>query len=243
MERTKYILTILLIFFLSAHLKAGYKEQIYQAYINNNVSKWKNVIDQMNKRDNKTNEFILEMVNYMYGYIAICIGKDMDEQAEKYLDMAEDYVDILEDRAYNLSMVNSYKSAFYGYRIGLNVLKAPFIGGKSVDAAERAIEIDKNNPYGYIQYGNSLFFRPEAFGGSKTDAIRYYKKAQLLMESQSYAITNDWNYLNLLTIIGKAYEDISDYQMAKAYYEKIKKIEPGFLWVNNELYPELIKKM
>jgi len=30
---------------------------------------------------------------------------------------------------------------------------------------------------------------------------------------------------------------------AKKYYEKILKIEPEFLWVKNELYPQLLKKI
>ena len=56
-------------------------------------------------------------------------------------------------------------------------------------------------------------------------------------------ISKNWNYINLLTIIAQSYALIKDYEKAKLYYEKILVIEPGFNWVKNELYPEMIKKM
>ena len=36
---------------------------------------------------------------------------------------------------------------------------------------------------------------------------------------------------------------VANLEEAKAYYEKALKAEPRFLWVKNELYPELIRKM
>ena len=206
------------------------------------MPKWKNVIDIMNIEKNKSNDFLFELINYQYGYVAWCIGNDKDEFAEFYLNLAERNLSILEKRAYKLYLINSYKSAFYGYRIGLNILKAPFIGPKSIDCAKLAIKLNKDDPYGYIQYGNSQYYMPAAFGGSKTVALDYYKKAETLMEFNTGEIKDDWNYISLLTIIAKAYTDLQNYKTAKMYYEKILKIEPNFLWVKNELYPELLKK-
>ncbi len=243
MERTKYILIPFILFFSFNNLMANYKVNIYKAYISNDMGKWKNTIDRMNMEINKTNDFILELVNYQYGYIAWCIGNDKNNEGEKYLELAEKNIQLLEKKSFKLSYVNSYKSAFYGFRIGLNVLKAPFIGPKSIDCAELAIKLDKTNPYGYIQYGNSQYYMPAAFGGSKKTAIEYYLEAEKLMAIKANEIKEDWNYLNLLTIIGKAYDDIGNYKVAKLYYEKILKIEPDFLWVKNELYPNIKKKI
>ena len=84
---------------------------------------------------------------------------------------------------------------------------------------------------------------PESFGGSKSAAIDNYLTAQKLMESKPEELKEDWNYLGLLVIIGKAYLETGNNAAAKSYFEKILKIEPGFTWVRDELYPQLLKTM
>lgn len=243
MERSKYILTLLILLFSMANVNAAYKSAIYKAYISNNMSQWKLVIDEMNQQKTKDNDFLFELVNYQYGYIGWCIDTDNDDQAEEYLTLAEANIEILEKQSYKLSLVNAYKSAFYGFRIGLNVFKAPFIGPKSVACAESAMKLDDKNPYGFIQYGNSQFYMPSAFGGSKTVALAYFTKARLLMETDEDQMKEDWNYLTLLSMIAKAHTELKDYAAAKDCYEKILRIEPNISWVKNELYPELLNKI
>jgi tetratricopeptide (TPR) repeat protein len=242
MERSKYFIVFFLIM-VTINLRASYKTDIYSSYITNNMTKWKAVIDDMNGQKNKDNDFIMELINYQYGYIAWCIGNDKNDLAEQYLTLAENQLALLEKKAYKLYLVNSYKAAFYGYRIGLNKLKAPFLGPKSINCAELSMKLDKNNPYGYIQYGNAQYHMPAVFGGSKVVALEYFNKAQSLMELSKDELKFDWNYLSLLTNIAMANSAIGNYNKAKAYYEKILKLEPNFLWVKNELYPELLKKI
>jgi len=243
MERAKYfIISILCVCWFSS-IKADNKTEIYNAYLSNNMVKWKTIIDKMNLEKKKSNDFILELINYQYGYIAWCIGNKKEDDAETYLELAEKNVEYLEKQSYKLSYINSYKSALYGFELGLAWYKAPFIGPKSVDCAEKAMKLDKANPYGFLQYANAQYYMPETFGGSKTVAIDYYKKAQILMEKNSDDIISDWNYLSLLTIIANAYTETKKYTLAKEYYDKILKIEPEFLWVKNELYPVILKKI
>jgi tetratricopeptide (TPR) repeat protein len=204
---------------------------------------WKKTIDEMQHQKSKTNDFKLELLNYQYGYIGWCIGNKKSELAEVYINLGEKNIQHLEKTDGYNSLVNSYKSAFYGYRIGLNKLKAPFIGPKSVECAKQAIKLDANNPYGYIQYANSQFYMPAVFGGSKKIALDYYTKAKILMERNQSKIIQDWNYLSLLTMIAKSYSELKDFNNAKLYCEKILKVEPNFLWVKNELYPELLKNI
>ncbi|MFN8255987.1 MAG: hypothetical protein U0W24_09890 [Bacteroidales bacterium] len=243
MERSKYFVVIVLLFLIVLNVKASYKSDIYQAYISNNMTKWKSVIDEMNLQQNKSNEFVMELLNYQYGYIAWCIGNKKNKIAEEYMKLGEKNIEILEKSNYKISYVNSYKSAFYGYRIGLNKVQAPFIGPKSVDCSELAMKQDDKNPYGFIQYGNSQFYMPAMFGGSKKVAVEYYEKAEKLMEANPEQIKDDWNYLSLLATIAQAYTELKFYKTAKIYYEKILRIEPEFGWVKNELYPELLKKI
>ncbi len=224
-------------------IKATYKSDIYNAYISNNMSKWKNVIDEMNLQPTKSNDFVLELLNYQYGYIAWCVGNKKEKLAKEYLELGDKNIQLLEKNAYKLYLVNAYKSAFYGFKIGLNKFQAPFLGPKSVDCAKLAMQQNEKEPFGFVQYGNGQYHMPPVFGGSKKVAAEYYEKAKNLMELDPTQIKEDWNYLSLLTMIGKSYTELKYYKTAKMYYEKILKIEPNFLWVKNELYPELLKKI
>ena len=239
MERQKYLVILILFIFSGLGAMATYKTEIYKAYISNNMNEWKKVMDRMNLETKRDNDFLLELLNYQYGYIGWCVGNKENEQAKKYLSLAEKNIEILEKQSFELSILNAYKSAFYGYRVGLNKLQAPFIGPKSVESAKKAIELDKNNPYGYIQIGNSEFYMPSVFGGSKTVALENFKKAENLMERNPEKIKNDWNYLSLLAMIVMSCKELKQYELAKYYCEKALKTEPEFLWVKLDLYPEI----
>jgi tetratricopeptide (TPR) repeat protein len=243
MERTKYKIIFFFLICFIAPLKGNYKTEIYSAYINNNIPLWKSVIDEMSRKNNKDPEFLAELLSYQYGYIAWCIGNKKNEEAKKYLGPAEKNTYLLPNTDHYQSVANAYRAAFYGYHIGLNILYATFYGFKSNDCAKAAMKLDKDNPIGYIQYANMQFYMPSVFGGSKTEAIKYYLMAEEIMEKNKEEISKNWNYINLLTIIAQSYALIKDYEKAKLYYEKILIIEPGFNWVKNELYPEMIKKM
>jgi tetratricopeptide (TPR) repeat protein len=206
------------------------------------MNTWKKTIDMMHLVQVRSDEFIFELLNYQYGYIGWCLGTKNKVEAEKYTEMAWENLKVLEKRSFHASSLNAYKSALYGFNIGLNVMKAPFLGPKSVSCAETAIRQDKNNPYGYIQYANALYHMPATFGGSKKLAIENYQKAERLMEANATGIRHDWNYISLLLAIGKAYDETGAYKWARYYYEKILRIEPGFIWVKSELYPNILKK-
>jgi tetratricopeptide (TPR) repeat protein len=205
------------------------------------MHRWKSIIDEMENSINKTQKLLSELVNYQYGYIGYCLGEEKIDEAEKYLELAEDNLEELQKAGVESSLVSAYKSAFYGYHIGLKKMKAPFLGPKSIKFSKLAMEQNPENPMGYIQYGNSQFYMPPVFGGSKQEAVDHFIKAEQLMEKGD--IKNDWNYLSLLALIGQSYTIMENYKKAKEYYEKALNIEPNFLWVKKELMPKLIKKM
>jgi hypothetical protein len=243
MERAKYTLILLLIFIVQIDINANYSSEIYLFYDFNKMKEWKALIDQLESIKDKPNSLILELVNYQYGYIGWCVGNKKSEEAEIYLALAEKNIEYLEDEQYNLSMVNAYKSAFYGLRIGLDVWLAPFLGHKSSDCAKLAIELDANNPFGFIQLANIQNYMPSIFGGSKSDALKYYLKAKELMEKNPGFIKEEWNYISLLTSIGKVYWDMNDLQTTKLYFEKIMQITSQYDWVKKEMYPQLLKEI
>ena len=242
MERSKrFIIMTLLLAVCFFKLSAQYKKDIYTCYINSNMDAWKMVIDELELKDNKSDALLLELINYQYGYIGYCLENDDKKQAKVYLKLAENNLERLEKSSFNPSSIHAYKSAFYGFSIGINRLKAPFVGPKSISEAEKAMELNPSNPLGFIQYGNAQFYMPPLFGGSKTEAVKYYKQAQTIMESNTLLVKYDWNYLNLLVNMAKSYTEMKEYDKADAYYQLILKVEPNFLIVKNELYPTFIK--
>lgn len=242
MKGIKYYIIILLVF--SATIaKGSYKSRIYQAYINDNMYQWQKVIDEMEAKPSKSNEFVLELVNYQYGYIGYCLGTGKEDSAEKYLELAEDNVEYLIDESYALSMTYAYQSAFYGYKIALNNFKATFLGPKSKKYALSAIQHNNRNPLAYIQEGNILFYTPITFGGSKSEAVKNYQKALGLMEENQKELVNDWNYLNILMLVADAYIALEKYDQAEYYYKKILLTEPDFLYVKHKVYPEFLRKL
>lgn len=243
MERTNYRLIFLFFILFSAEAKASFRSDIYYAYINNKMDLWKNVIDRMDAIKGKNNSMILELVNYQYGYIGYCIGYNNKYEAKKYLDLAMKNIDFLEKQKFTPSITDAYKSAFYSFRMSLNKILAPVIGPKCIESARSSVELDKTNYFGYVQLGNIEFYVPVAFGGSKKEALEYFIKAQELIEKNPENKNENWNYLSLLVIIGQSYYYLNDYPSARGIYEKILDMEPGFLYVKNELYPQLLKKM
>jgi len=244
MERTKYRLILILLLLQGfLQIKAGFRSEIYYAYVHNRMDIWKDAIDLMDSAEAKTNELLLELVNYQYGYIGYCIGYKKRDDAKKYLELAERNIEVLKRSKFSPSLINAYKCAFYGFRIGLNKLSAPINGLKSIEHARSALALDKENYFAYIQYGNIQFYMPAAFGGSKKEGIEYFLKAKQILEKNPFDLTENWNYLSLLLIIGQSYSYIDDLNSAKSVYEYILKLEPDFLYVKNELYPRLLKKM
>jgi tetratricopeptide (TPR) repeat protein len=182
-------------------------------------------------------------LNYQYGYIGYCIGYNQKEDAKKYLNLAFENIELLEKKEFSLSTINAYKSAFYSYKLSLNKVLNPMLGIKSIESARLAVELDDENYFGYVQLGNIQFYIPSTFGGSKKEALEYFLKAKELIERNPQDLTENWNYLSLLVIIGQSYSHLNDYASAKQVFENILRLEPDFLYVKNELYPGLIKKM
>ncbi len=243
-KKNKLILTIILLAGVITHLSAaGERQEIYSAYVNNRMEVWKKVIDAMEAHKPSDNKRLAELVNYQYGYIGYCLGFKLRDEARKYLTLAEKNVDVLESMRHDMSEVNAYRCAFYGFRIGLNKLSAPVNGLKSIDHARKALELGPDNYFAYVQYGNIQFYMPSTFGGSKQEGIEYFLKARQMMEKDRTHLKENWNYLSLLVIIGQSYTYTGELESARKVYDEILRIEPRFLYVKDELLPDLLKKM
>lgn len=235
--RRNVLLALLLVLNIGFLQALSYKERVYQAYISNRMQDWRKVIDSMSVDvfSSKSDELRIELLNYQYGYVGWCIGNDRDNEAESIINSSDSIIEILEERKYNLSVLNSYKAAFYRYKIGLAPYMAPFYGKRSLDCANKSIELDENNPLGNQQIGNAYFYMPSFLGGSKSVAIDNYEKAKRLMENDTLNIKSDWNYLGVVVNIAQAYEEVGQKEKAITLLKSILKTEPNFLWAKEEL--------
>ena len=244
MERTKHrVIILLLLIMIGSELNASFKSEIYRAYVTSKMDLWKSVIDRMNDIPDKSNELILELVNYQYGYIGYCLGFDKKTEAKKYLELARKNIDILKKHNYRLSMLYAYNAAFCGFKMGINILSVPHNGFRSYEYVKKALELDSENYLGYVQYGNIEFYMPKTFGGSKQEGLGYYIRAKEILEKNKDGLKDDWNYMAVLLVIGQSYTYLDDFISAKAVYDYILRLEPNFTYVRDELYPELMKKM
>lgn len=238
-KRKVLLIFVLLFASMIAVFAGNEKTAIYNAYLTNDMKTWRKIIDQMNAEKGKSNERSLELLNYEYGYIGWCIGMKNKTEAREIIARGQLNIETLEKNNFSQSMIYAYKSAFYGFEIALNKTKAPFLGGKSMNQAEKSVKFDANNPYGYLQLGNIEFYMPKVFGGSKKKAIAYYQKAEKLMMKSDYK--NNWNYLSLITQIAQTYQELNDDKNAEIYYKRVLSTAPNFTWVKNELYPKFLK--
>lgn len=248
MERPQHITRVVLVGITwllsmqSGFSQNAYRDSIYKAYARGKMDKWYTIMRTYEKNVDQHNvEEQLELVSYYYGYTAWLVGAEKYDTAEEYIDKSEELIEkLLEESPENPTLM-AYKGAYLAFEIGISSLKAIFLGPKSMKYINKSIELDPDNIQGNIEKGNSMFYRPSAFGGDKMEAIDYYIKAVESFEKQGLVV-NNWMYINTMTALGQAYEATDQIQLAKLCYEKIIRIFPNFMWVEEELYPDLLKR-
>jgi tetratricopeptide (TPR) repeat protein len=241
MEREKYwLVSLLLVITISVNAQTSYRTDIYKAYLTGKMDNWKIATDKMEKAKGSGQIDLLELINYQYGYTAWSLGNRSKKEAETYLALMDKNLEKLRCRAGETAEYHAYTAASYGFKIGLNNLRAPFYGRRSMNHAEKALELDDQNIQANIEMGNIWNHMPELFGGSKEKAFQYYLKALKSMESGNSDLRkSNWNYLNLLVLLGQTQRDMGNHKEAYVFFNKAVNIEPGFIWVKDELLPSL----
>lgn len=217
-------------------------KKLYSAYIGNRMDIWETTLAEIKNRGASATDYqsMYQLSVSYYGYIAYLIGTDQKPKARIYLDQAFTLLDKMENLRPDNSAVHSLEAAFLAYRIALDTYKAVYLGPKSLYHIERAIELDNRNPLAWLQKANALYYMPEVMGGSKTEALKYYRMAIDLMESEPAQLQHNWLYLNMLTIMAMGYANTGNVDLAQKTYEKILACEPDYQWVRDELYPAVI---
>ena len=222
------------------------KKQTYSAYMSNSVAVWKVIEKQISTKQNQSPDnmqLLLDLTNVQYGLLNACIANKDKDTYNQYIVKAKKNVEQLIESDDQWAEVHALKSAFLSVEMSFSPSKGMYLGAKSAQHIESAIKADPLEPTGWVQKGGSKLFTPKMFGGSIGEAIKCYKEAIRLYETDTMRISNNWQYINTLAWLGNAYKQNENYEMAKQTYRKAIAVEPEFYWVKNILIPDLEKQM
>lgn len=181
--RIKTILILLLTFIsLSAQVT---DRDLLDAYHREDMSIWKTYVDSvMANRLQVTGDYLL----YEYGYCGYIVAEAKKEGKESLLPEAKRYVKQYKQHVEALKNhlpkghYEMYQSAVYVYELRLHESIHPF---NAMSLAKEATKLAPNDPLVLSYYGTCLFYSPKPFG-SKSDALKWFEKAQPLFGDEQY---------------------------------------------------------
>ena len=181
--RIKTILILLLTFIsLSAQVT---DRDLLDAYHREDMSIWKTYVDSvMANRLQLTGDYLL----YEYGYCGYIVAEAKKEGKESLLPEAKRYVKQYKQHVEALKNqlpkghYEMYQSAVYVYELRLHESIHPF---NAMSLAKEATKLAPNDPLVLSYYGTCLFYSPKPFG-SKSDALKWFEKAQPLFGDEQY---------------------------------------------------------
>jgi hypothetical protein len=231
----KYLIVILMLlpgFLANAQKKdlAYFQCAFYDSYKSGTMVPWPALIAEMENAGSENIEWQTEIVKAMYGLVGYQIGLGEKDVARKYIDKADYLLDVLLEKNPKNAKLHALSGAFYGFKISLAAYKAPFLGPKSLSHIEKAISLEPNNPAGYIEKGNSLMYRPAAFGGNKEEGLALFRKALVLMDARPNEKC-DWQKLLLRTFIVKALYETKRDNEAQTFVKQMEKEYGSMEWI------------
>ncbi|MCC8144334.1 MAG: hypothetical protein LIO97_10960 [Tannerellaceae bacterium] len=162
------------------------------------------------------------------------------KEAREFIHKGDALADNLMAREPENALPYSYKGVFYGFKMGVNKWKAVKAGPESMRLINKAYKMDSVNVQVIADKANMLYYVPKLFGGNKEEALCLLEKAIRMLEISGNT-TNNWFYLNLLTLYAQYCQEQGDIEKTLLTYTKIMKIEPGYTWVRDELYPATLQ--
>ncbi|MCF8372809.1 MAG: hypothetical protein K9H64_14385 [Bacteroidales bacterium] len=238
MERPKSILLILLIFIGSVFNASAQSSDclFLNFYLGGDMSSWEQEVIKLNQKNyqSMSESQLYELTLAEYGLIGYLLGLDKDDEAEVYLNKANQHIERLLELAPKKSAYLSMKAALIAFEIPISPYKAMYKGPESLGYIEEAIELDKEEPAAWIEMGNANYHTPRIFGGSVSEAMENYKLAISLMERQQKTTCN-WLYPHTMAVLGTYFLETGDKKNAKVLFEKCLNLFPNFKWVKEEL--------
>ncbi len=153
---------------------------------------------------------------YLHYYQTIYFMENNEEKAaEKHIDKA---IDLLE----NMEEKNSEDYALLAMARGLSIpfkagIRAPFISGKASKNANKALELNQQNPRAYFVIASNDFYTPEQYGGGKIVEENLLKAINLPAQDKPNPYLPAWGHQ-------EAYEMLIKFYIKKERWDDAKSI-------------------
>lgn len=244
MMRVKIALLAIFVVFFSAYSQNSFRQATYKSYAARDFSGWPLILEQMQVQafspEGTLENQVQLLVNY-YGYIGSLLDTNQKSKASIWTKKGNEVVKRVKVNHPNQASVLALESMFIAFQIAINPIKAPLYISSMMSSVKHAMKIDPNHYLANIAHANILFYFPSALGGDKLQAISYYKKVYNHFKSTPLAATDNWVYLNIISTLGVANNEIGNVSEARRWCEEALKVEPNFVFVNTVLLPSINK--
>lgn len=228
---------LFLAFIATAQNTADFEQRLYHSYVDDRIMDWKDIIPEMKSQYQKTKdkELLYSLCFAQYGYIGFCIGEDKTREAKRCLKDARANSKLLEKVYHGRHDILALQGALLGYQIILSKFSSLYLGPKAFKLINTASESSDKYFNCSLEYGNIRYFTPTFLGGSKKEAIAYYKNAVDILENSPKLEEQNWIYINTLLLLTNAYYETGSRNMACKYYKQILEYEPRANWIRDEM--------
>ena len=173
------LIKILILLMVSSLCMAQYSNhQLYQAYLNKEMSVWEEYIVSA-KWENLSIDEQKQLLNYEYGFTAYLLTVNTDKACD-FIARYEKHLECLKPKL-SAARYHAYLASIYTYKLALD--KKHFIKyAKNIFAnVDRAMELDSHDPLVLSMKGNVEFYSPM---GSKKKALEFFLEADKLYASR-----------------------------------------------------------
>lgn len=112
-------------------------------------------------------------------------------------------------------------------------------GRRAGETLERAFELAPEHPQVLYHKGVNQLMAPGPFGDRDAARVRLREAVRIFEADPAGAEGFDWGYAEALAYLGLCLARDDDAARAKEFYEKALAVQPGYVWVREELLPDL----
>ncbi len=207
---------------------------LMDAYLENNMQRWKNYIDATNWEKSNTQQR-LRLMAYEYGYCAATLDVSK-KQAAPYVERFRAHTEAMKDKL-PAGYYDMYMSSVYAFEIMMGK-SAHFIS--TLKLASSAAEKNPTNPITLGYRANVLFYAPKGIGNKK-ESLVIFKKCEQYYKAPQWKYC--WNRPATLLTIAQCYEKQGDLQTALQKTNALLKEFPNYKFVKETYLPQLKAKI
>ena len=137
-----------------------------------------------------------------------------------------------DDAAATLVLSQVYQSRITGMMSGMRY------GRRVGETLERALVLEPESPHALYHKGINQLMAPGPFG-DKEQGKDNLEQAVALFEADLSSNGFTWGHAEALAFLGLALAKEGDMAGARAYYDRALTLEPGYVWVRDELLSDI----